>query len=268
MIQFFRFLAKQRAPMFDQLFQLGINETVIKRLFILEVGIIAIVTNGSALLLGALIAKNSLDVFNQMVSMFYFNVTGEDILFHWSIVLKAVIASLGSFSVAYVSYFYGKGIGHQPFRMIQIGLGGSVLVMIGLCIMLQYPLPWVVIGSSLLIIGGFLGVCVGSMSMIGHALRRIKHPRLVPFKMCRDTLLNDPLSYGAIVFVISLSAGLIISMSVFVSSFSTTVKSWLDTVTFHDIYIQHQANSIQVPVALPNSVLEVLTELGHNGKKK
>lgn len=267
MIQFFRFLAKQRAPMFDQLFQLGINETVIKRLFILEVGIIAIVTNGSALLLGALIAKNSLDVFNQMVSMFYFNVTGEDILFHWSIVLKAVIASLGSFSVAYVSYFYGKGIGHQPFRMIQIGLGGSVLVMIGLCIMLQYPLPWVVIGSSLLIIGGFLGVCVGSMSMIGHALRRIKHPRLVPFKMCRDTLLNDPLSYGAIVFVISLSAGLIISMSVFVSSFSTTVKSWLDTVTFHDIYIQHQANSIQVPVALPNSVLEVLSDLGHNGKK-
>ena len=60
---------------------------------------------------------------------------------------------------------------------------------------------WVFIGNDC----GVLGVCIASISMIGHALRQIKRQRLVPFKMCRDTLLNDPISYGAIVFVISLS---------------------------------------------------------------
>ena len=110
--------------MFDQLFQLGVSLRVIKRLFVLEIGIIAMVTNVSALLLGTLIAQYSLNIFNQMVAMFYFNLSGADIMLHWSIILKSIIASAGSFSVAYISYFYGKGSGHQRLTMARIGLIG------------------------------------------------------------------------------------------------------------------------------------------------
>ena len=102
MIQFFSISCKTEntEQMFDQLFQLGVSLRVIKQLFVLEIGIIAMVTNVSALL-GTLIAQYSLNIFNQMVAMFYFNLSGADIMLHWSIILKSIIASAGSFSVAY-----------------------------------------------------------------------------------------------------------------------------------------------------------------------
>ena len=143
--------------MFDQLFQLGVSLRVIKRLFVLEIGIIAMVTNVSALLLGTLIAQYSLNIFNQMVAMFYFNLSGADIMLHWSIILKSIIASAGSFSVAYISYFYGKG------RASTLDHGSNwidrLLVVTGLIFLFKYPVQWVVIGCSLaMIVGGFLEV--------------------------------------------------------------------------------------------------------------
>ena len=261
MIQFFRFLAKQRAPMFRQLFQLGISSRVIKQLFIAEIGIIAVFTNGMAMALAYFIATFSLDLFNQIVTMFYFKLTSTSLILHWSIIGKAIIASAASFFVAYISYFYGKAFGHNIQQIIRIGFLSLLFICLGIGIIFYFPHRWLVIFSAVSIIGGFFGLCVASTSFVGHALRRVKSSYLVPFKMSRDTLLNDPLSYGAIIFVISLSAGLIISMSIFVSSFSNTVKSWLDTVTFHDIYIQHQANTIQNPMTLPNETMKIINAL-------
>tara|TARA_B100001121_G_scaffold95670_1_gene84613 strand:+ start:18780 stop:21227 length:2448 start_codon:yes stop_codon:yes gene_type:complete len=261
MIQFFRFLAKQRAFMFTQLFQLGVSTRIIKKIFIAEVGIIALFSNVSALIIAYFIAIYSLDLFNQIITMFYFKLSSTKLVMHWSIILKSILASFGSFVFAYIGYFYGKAFGHHIRPIIKIGFVSLFFISFGIGTIFYYPSRWLVIFSAIAMISGFFGLCVSSISFIGHALRRIKSQRFVAFKMCRDTLLNDPLSYGAIVFVISLSAGLIISMSIFVSSFSNTVKSWLDTVTFHDIYIQHPANTIQNPMTLPSESIALIHQL-------
>jgi putative ABC transport system permease protein len=261
MIQFFRFLSKQRTRMFEQLYQLGVSSRTIKTLFIQEVGIIAIITNIISLALGYIIATFSLDLFNQIITMFYFKLSSTQLMLHWSIILKAIIASLASFLVATISYFYGKTLGHRLVPMAWMGYGSCSIIAISLGTLLAYPHRWLVMMSTVAMIAGFFGLCISSMSFIGYWLGRIRDHRWVAFKMCRDTLRRDPLSYGAIVFVISLSAGLVISMSLFVSSFSHTVKSWLNTVTFQDIYIQHPANTIQYPMALPSNTLERIQSL-------
>ncbi len=257
MIQFFRFLGKQREPQFDQLFKLGISKSTIKQLFLIEIGVISLITTILALIFSKVLAQLSLGTFNQLITMFYFRLSATQIHYHWLIILKTFLASITAFSVAYLSYFHGKGFGKNISKVILISLTSILFIFIGLGIIFYYPQRLIVVIAAFSVIAGFFGVCVGSISFIGHSLRRLTNDRFIYFKMARDTLLKDPLSYGAIVFVISLSAGLVISMSIFIHSFSNTIDSWLRSVTFHDVYIQHQSNSIQSPVALPNEVKEL-----------
>ena len=260
MIQFFRFLGKQREPQFDQLYKLGISERRIKQLFFIEIGIISIVTTILALFFAKFISQLSLGTFNQLISLFYFQLNATDIYYNSLIIFKACGATLVAFSVAYFSYFYGKKFGNHLPSVIRISLFSVCFILIGLGLIFYYPERIVVVFAAICVVAGFFGVSVGSTSFLGHFLRRISTPRLVYFKMARDTLLKDPLSYGAIVFVIALASGLVISMTIFIHSFSWTIKSWLDTVTFHDYYIQHQSNTIQYPISLPDEAQTLMDE--------
>ena len=251
MIQFFRFLGKEREVQFNQLYKLGVSKTRIRQLFFIEIGIIALLTTLSALLFAKFLAQISLSTFNQLITMFYFRLNATQIMYTPMIVLKTSLASTIAFIVAYISFFYAKSFGKRLKTVIQISLISLIAITLGI-LTVFYTAERLLLGlAAMAIIGGFFGICIGSVSFIGHVLRRVKSERLIPFKMARDTLLKDPLSYGAIVFVISLAAGLVISMSIFIHSFSSTVKSWLNTVTFHDVYIQHQSNTIQYPISLP-----------------
>ncbi|MEK9726786.1 MAG: FtsX-like permease family protein [Candidatus Margulisiibacteriota bacterium] len=258
MIQFFRFLGKEREIQFNQLYKLGISKTRIRQVFFIEIGIIAILTTLSALVFAKFLAQISLNTFNQLITMFYFRLNATQILYTPTIILKASLASTIAFIIAYVSFFYAKSFGKHLKTVIQISLVSLIAIAVGI-ITVFYTAKRVLLGlAAVAIIGGFFGICIGCVSFMGHALRRIESDRLIPFKMARDTLLKDPLSYGAIVFVISLAAGLVISMSIFIHSFSSTVKSWLNTVTFHDVYIQHQSNTIQYPISLPIGAQELM----------
>ncbi len=260
MIQFFRFLGKQREPQFDQLFKLGISERRIKQLFFIEIGIISVVTTALALIFAKFISQLSLGTFNQLISLFYFQLNATDIYYSGLIIIKACAATAVAFTVAYFSYFYGKQFGKHLPSVIRISLLSIVFIFLGLALIFYYPERIIVVLAAILVVAGFFGVSVGSTSFIGHFLRRIKTPKLVHFKMARDTLLKDPLSYGAIVFVIALASGLVISMTIFIHSFSWTIKSWLDTVTFHDYYIQHQSNTIQYPISLPDNINQLMDD--------
>ncbi|MGC6366699.1 MAG: ABC transporter permease [Candidatus Marinamargulisbacteria bacterium] len=264
MIQFFRFLGKERQPLFSTLFQLGVNQQTIKQLFMIEMLLISIGTVVLALTAATGIAKLSLTTFNQVITMFYFKLNATNVMLHWSIIVKTIIATTVAFGVAYISFFYGQSFGNSNKQVRRVGLVSAIAVPYGLLLITKIPTPITVIIGSILVLFGFFGLSIGCIGFIGHALRRITSHRGIRFKMTRDTLLKDPLSYGAIVFVIALSGGLILSMNIFIKSFSTTVFDWLDTVTFHDVYIQHNANSIQYPVALPPEVIKLTQQLPEN----
>ncbi len=258
MIQFFRFLGKEREAQFDQLYKLGISKQRIRKLFFTEIGIIAILTTISALIFAKFLAQISLNMFNQLITMFYFRLNATEITYTPAILIKTSIASIIAFAVAYVSFFYAKSFGKHLKTVIKISLTSVLAVGFGLIFVFLSSERILLVIAATAIIAGFFGICIGSISFLGHSLRRLTSPKLIYFKMARDTLLKDPLSYGAIVFVIALAAGLVISMSIFIHSFSSTVKSWLSTVTFHDVYIQHQSNTIQYPIALPSQVDDLI----------
>ena len=51
------------------------------------------------------IAKLSLATFNQVITMFYFKLNATNIMLHWSIIAKTIIATTVAFGVAYISFF-------------------------------------------------------------------------------------------------------------------------------------------------------------------
>jgi len=139
MIQFFRFLGKQREPQFEQLYKLGISQKKIKQLFVVEVGIIAAITTILALIVAKLIAQLSLGTFNQLITMFYFRLSATQIYYHWSIIVKTILASTIAFGVSYFSYFYGKKFGLFLPTVIKISVISIGVVMMGLLIIFSFP---------------------------------------------------------------------------------------------------------------------------------
>ena len=138
MIQFFRFLGKEREAQFDQLYKLGISKTRIRQLFTSEIGIIAILTTISALIFAKFLAQISLNTFNQLITMFYFRLNASEISYNLAILFKTCCASFVAFSVAYISFFYAKSFGKYIRTVIQISLYSLIAIGVGLIVVFLF----------------------------------------------------------------------------------------------------------------------------------
>ena len=72
----------------------------------IEMLLISIGTVVLALTAATGIAKLSLTTFNQVITMFYFKLNATNIMLHWSIIAKTIIATTVAFGVAYTLVFF------------------------------------------------------------------------------------------------------------------------------------------------------------------
>lgn len=258
LVQFFRFIGYQRLSQVDVLYQLGVSRRTLAIVIGIECSLIAGCVWLVSGVVGYGIAWLGLTVFNQTISTFYLQLAQSSLVITPVIIGQMTLVVGGALVIAYISILRQLlAISRTMSRrwMTGVGVAGIAAAIWGL----QWPLSV----SGLMLTGGGLitgFLCLSwGLTLYGvQWLGRIKHPRLLVLKMAQTSFRNDPVSYGVIAFVIALALSLILCMGIFVHSFRTSVYHWLDTVIQYDIYIQHKANDIQFPVAVPDSVVQAI----------
>ena len=203
----------------------------------------------------------SLDLFNTLVSTFYFLISTSQVSFDLLIILKIVSVLFIAMGLAFWSIVHKLQGKRRTLTVGKLLFLATILIILGI-----YGISFIqgntvflfLIGASLLL--GFLCLCIACIMLITRRLKGIRSKTFLPFKMTRTVLRKDATSYGLISFVLSLTLGLIICMGIFVESFRVSVSTWLDKVMVHSVYIQDKQNDINFPSPIHVDLLSRLEQ--------
>ena len=251
MYTIFSFLGKQRYLQDKLLYELGISKKELTKLFIIEISIIGVIAGLFSLILGYFLATKSLVYFNQLITTFYFYFSASQIYIDPLLIAKLIIVIGLSLYFGYLSY--KRHIIEKEKTLVYTGI--VLIALISTCLITVILYPNKLIGFILTLIFLLLMFKFSSWTMALASKFNHIQQRSLFLKMSTESINKDRFSHSIIVYVISLSLGLILSMGLFINSFEFSLLKWLDTVVYHDVYIQHKLNSIKNPYHYQNLIL-------------
>ena len=240
-LQCFNFIQDKRKKLIQTLLLIGVKPRYLNQTKALELLIIGTITTLLAIIFAVIIAKLSLDIFNQFIRTFYFHMDAKTIIITSTLIIKAFCITTIAFGLSYLSI---KRKPNPPSLGILLLI--SLTILSGQLYIIYFTMDKIIgIIGTIITLATLLIISICISALIPYGLKKIKTPTFWRFKLASESMQKAWQDFGTVCFGMALAIGLIFSMLIYVNSFKASFTNWLNATLTNDIYIQNRWSTIQ-----------------------